>query len=149
MKKLLSLTLTLLVLACSKSEDGATETGNIVNPAFDVDLMLGTWVYDTVTINGSTTGYGHNTNCQPDYFVFYNEEGKAFEYEEIIHQDSNCSISQTYLTWRVRGSELSLYFGETFLITYEVLALSATEFVVSAENEDGVEFEIRAVPQNP
>lgn len=153
MKKILLLLLLGLV-SCSKDEYTPVERGNINYPSFDTSKMIGAWVYETMTFNGETFLYPHNPNCTKDVFGFFNTEGRRFLYDEIIHVNDECSVSQTNLEWKVNGDKLIFYFGEQLVLIYTVISIDDDYFIVrriADFNNDGIEdtLEIKAKREDP
>ena len=155
MKKVVLCVFAILVLSCSSDDDTAiVEDQNVVHPSFDVDKLIGAWVYKSIKVNGETFPYEHNPNCQKDVFGFYNQEGKYFDYEELTHVDENCATSGISLKWKVKKDIISLYFGEQLALSYQVLSVTNTRFVVLVSEDidnDGKEdhIEITALREDP
>ena len=132
MKKLCFLLLTTLFLSCSKEEAIIEEKSHIIDPAFDVELMLGAWSYESVTINGKEQLYQHNPNCRQDVFAFFSTEGKLHDYTEIIHTEDHCATHSLNLEWDVNKDKIELFFGNQLAMTFTVLSLTESEFIVKA-----------------
>ena len=138
MTKLLIVCISLIVLSCSSDDDSAQTlpTENIVNPAFDVDLMIGAWVYQSANVNGVVVPYVHNDNCEKDVFGFFNSDIRPFVYEELIHgNNEECSGNQVVMEWKVNGDMLSLYFGEQLVLDYKVISLTTDTFTVETSRD--------------
>ncbi|NLP59361.1 lipocalin family protein [Lutibacter sp. B1] len=133
-----------IIFSCEKDDDNNSQEqaiGNIINPSFNVDLMIGAWVNETIIVNGNQEiSYEHNPNCTKDVFGFFNTDIRPFTYEEIIHINNDCGTSQVILDWKVNENILSFYFGEQLVLEYEVLNITDTEFTVLTSddyNNDG------------
>lgn len=138
------------IFSCSDDDSDDMILPNIMNPSFDTDLMLGVWQYTTYKINNEVFTYSHNVNCSMDYFAFYNEETKPFEYEETIYTTNMCVPETIIFTWKVQEDQLQFYFGEESVFIYDVISINDQEFVVKSNRDfdnDGIidELEIRAI----
>ena len=116
--------LSLLLVNCSSDDSDA-------NPdPYILETIIGSWAYDTVTINGENFLYQHTDGCVKDLFQFYNEEGKEFDFEEdYVSNCSNCAecaITSTNLRWDLRGNIVDLYFGEQLITQLEILEVDET-----------------------
>lgn len=141
------------LLGCSNDDD-------IVRPdpdPFILQAIIGSWAYDTITINGEFFVYAHIVDCEKDSFQFYNEEGKEFDFEEDITLDcefcAECARSTTNLKWDLYGDNIDLYFGEQLVTTLEILELD--ENIIRYRrffdvDEDGSldELEVTGIPNN-
>src|SRR5690606_34834531 len=135
--------LALCFISISCSSDDVDE--DIIEPLFSDDEVIGSWAYDTYTINGDTYAYPHREGCFKDVFIFRNNEGQEHQYEEKIHAYSNCGVSSTNLEWKIEGENLNLYYGEQLVITYEILSITKYTFTVlfiTDFDEDGTEDEV-------
>jgi hypothetical protein len=141
-------------MSCSKDDDNS-------KPAPDpyiLEAIIGSWAYDTVTVNGTFFLYEHTEGCVKDLFQFYNEEGKEFEFEEdyVLNCDNcaDCALSSTNLRWDLYGNYIDLYFGEQLVTTLEILELNSTIIRYKRFfdiDEDGIEdeLEITGIPYDP
>lgn len=120
--------------------------------------IIGSWAYDTVTVNGDFYMYQHTEGCVKDMFQFYNEEGKIFEFEEDYVSNcaicAECAITSTNLKWELIGNKIDLYFGEQFIEQYEILEVNNSiirykRFFDFDEDGDEDEVEITGVPYDP
>lgn len=80
MKKIIIAILTLVILSCSKSDDSQSDP----REAYFLEAIIGLWSYDTVKLNDELFLYQHTEGCERDLFQFYNEEGKEFDFEELV-----------------------------------------------------------------
>lgn len=129
MKKLLySLVLVLLFISCSGNDSEEIDPLE----AFYREAIIGSWSFNTVTVDNEIFVYQHTDGCEKDLFQFYNEEGKIFEYEELVinncPQCAECSTVQTNLRWELNGNKIDFYFGETYVLQYEIVSVSETTF---------------------
>lgn len=121
MRYLVSFLTIAILFSCSSDDDKGPEApdSNIL------EAIIGSWAYNTVTINGDFYTYEHIDGCTKDLFQFYNQEGKIFEFEEdyISNCDicADCAITSTNLEWELIGDRIDLYFGEHLVTQYEVL----------------------------
>ena len=120
MKKIITLFIFLLVVfGCSK--DGSEQAPD----PYILETIIGSWAYDTVTVNEESFSYPHTDGCVKDLFQFYNEEGKRFDFEEeYVSNCSNCAecaLTATNLKWELRGNIIDLYFGTQLATTLEIL----------------------------
>lgn len=152
MKKILIISL-LLLISCSKSDDLEDE-----REAYFLEAIIGSWSYDLVKVNGETFKVPHTEGCERDYFQFYNQEGKIFEFEEsVVLNCSNCAKcarSGTGLRWELKGDIIKMYFGEQFIVQYKILEVTETTFTYEREldiDEDGTMeiAEITAIAYDP
>jgi hypothetical protein len=143
-----------LLLGCSK-DDGPTD---LPPDPYILEAILGSWAYDTVTINGEFFLYEHTENCVKDLFQFYNEEGKAFEFEEEFVSNcancAECAISATNLKWVLKGDVVDLFFGEQLITQLKILEVDDTLIRYSREfdidNDDIVdEVIVTGIPYDP
>ena len=75
MKKLLYLVLfSLILVSCSNDES------DVEPDPYILENIIGSWAYDTVTINSETFLYQHTDGCVKDLFQFYNEDGKEIAF---------------------------------------------------------------------
>ena len=153
MKKVFYLVLMIFIFfACSSDEDdNATESIYLTK-------IIGSWAYDTVKIDGVTYQYQHIENCEKDIFQFYNQEGKEFDFEELIILDcpncAECATSGTNLKWELNDDVIKLYFGETLVLEYLILSVTNDSFtyqVYADTDNDGVEeeYEITGIRYDP
>jgi hypothetical protein len=154
MKPYLILALSLLLLNCS-SDDGPTD--EIPDP-YILQAIIGSWAYDTVTVNEDFYLYEHTEGCLKDLFQFYNEVGKEFDFEEdyVSNCDicAECAISSTNLKWDLKGDEIDLFFGEQLVAQYQILqvdeALIRYKRVFDIDNDgDDDEVIITGIPYDP
>ncbi|GGI55912.1 hypothetical protein [Winogradskyella haliclonae] len=124
MKKNIFLIIFLLTLVGCSSDDS-----NDTPDPYILETIIGSWAYDTVTINGDFFLYQHTDGCVKDLFQFYNEEGKEFDFEEdYVSNCSNCAecaLTSTNLKWDLRNNVIDLYFGEQLVTQLEVLEVNA------------------------
>ena len=133
-KSILFIFVSLLLVACSGDDDGSgtpREIGGIVNATFDTDKMIGTWTYETITLNGNESAYEHVADCPKDIFTFYNSPGRSFQYEEMVRINDQCGTQTTALKWEVNRDLINFYFGQQFIIAFRVLSITDTEFILS------------------
>lgn len=107
----------LLCTSCTAEEE-------IKLPVFSIESFMGSWAYDTLTIDGETGYYPHRDACYKDHFQFYHEEGKWNQYYETTYINDDCANTGTYLDWSINGDKLSLYFGEQFVGSYKILSVT-------------------------
>lgn len=111
MKKLSYLFLVLFLFnSCAKEDINA-------EPPFPIESFIGSWAYDTVTVDGETRFYPHRSECYKDHFIFRHNEGQWNMYTETIYLDSNCANQTANLEWQLTGDILRLYFGEQLVAT--------------------------------
>ena len=155
MKYKIILILFTLFVCCS--DDNQIEEVN-EQEAFFKKAIIGSWAYDTVKVDGVTYKYGHTQDCEKDYFQFYNQEGKLFEFQEqVILNCANCAkcaSSGTGLRWELNSDNINLYFGEQLVLVYKIIEVTETtlRYQVNLDfDEDGVEdeLEISAVYYDP
>ncbi len=154
--KYLILVLGILVLGCGSDDDSSSDRPD-PNP-FILETIIGSWAYDTVTVNGELFVYVHVEGCNKDLFQFYNEEGKVFEFEEDVILEcefcADCASSSTGLRWDLYGDFIDLYFGEQLVTTMEILELDEN-FVRYKRffdvDDDGVidELIVTGIPYDP
>jgi|GEM_PF-1343852 len=145
----------LIILAsCSSDDDGGKEAPD----PYILEAIIGSWAYDTVTINGEFYTYGHTEGCVKDLFQFYNEEGKEFDFEEdyVSNCDicAECAITSTNLRWELIGDKIDLYFGEQLITQYEIIEVNNSLIRYKRffdYDEDGEEDEIviTGIPYDP
>ncbi|WP_340067228.1 lipocalin family protein [Ascidiimonas aurantiaca] len=154
-RNILYVLISLLLVACSGDDDGETrEIGGIFNATFDTDKMIGTWTYQTITLNGNESEYEHRSGCPKDIFAFFNSTEKPFEYEEIIYVNNECGARGISLKWEVNQGLINFYSAQRFIIAFQVVSITDSEFIFSYRfdyDEDGDldEVEIVAVKNNP
>ena len=153
MKKLLYLVLfSLILVSCSNDES------DVEPDPYILDTIIGSWAYDTVTINSETFLYQHTDGCVKDLFQFYNEDGKEFDFEEdYVSNCSNCAecaITSTNLRWDLNGNSIDLYFGEQLITQLEILDVN--ENIIEYKrifdfDNDGLDDEviITGIPYDP
>ncbi len=143
------------MFSCSKDDDSFVEEPP---NEFILEAIIGSWSFDTVTVNGTQFDYPHTENCNNDYFQFYNEEGKVFEFEEMIilncENCADCAVSQTLLRWQLNANRLKLFFGEQLVVTYTIIEVNEDELIYNFErdyDEDGdIDLiEVYAIPYDP
>lgn len=127
MKNLISLLMILLIFVSCSTEEEVEEKEEIM---FPIEDMIGSWAYDTVTINGETGIYPHREGCYKDHFIIRHNEGNWNDFTETIYLDNNCANQGTNLEWEINGDILNLYFGEQLVITYKILSVTANTFSV-------------------
>jgi len=152
MKKLiLSICIAASLWSCGNDDDGGQDSSVfpkneqpeniIVSPSFDTSLLVGSWTYDTLSVDGGTPQeYAHNESCERDLFLFYNEEGKINDYSELLFTGEACTTTNTGLTWFVNGNEVALYLGNTRILIYDMITLNDTTIsfeTVLDLNQDG------------
>lgn len=146
--------LMLIILASCSNDDDIDEAPD----PYVLEAIIGSWAYDTVTINGEFYMYQHTEGCVKDMFQFYNEEGKLFDFEEdyVSNCDicAECAISSTNLKWELIGKKIDLYFGEQLVAQYEILEVSDSlirykRFFDVDEDGNEDEVEITGVPYDP
>lgn len=142
----------LILVSCSKEDLDDTRE------AYFKEAIIGSWSYDSLTVNGQTYSIQHTDGCTRDYFQFYNQEGKVFEFEEqIVLNCSNCAecaTSGTGLRWELKGDVVNMYFGEQFVVRYKIIEITETTFTYEREldfDKDGeMEMvEITAIAYDP
>ena len=115
------------LFGCSSDDDGSDEVEGALEQYY-LQAIIGSWSYDTVTINGEQFVYEHSQGCERDLFQFYNEEGKEFEFEELaIIPCSNCApcaSTQTGLEWELENDRVDLYFGEDLVVSLKLLEVT-------------------------
>ena len=144
----------LIILASCSNDDDIDDAPD----PYVLEAIIGSWAYDTVTINGEFYMYQHTEGCVKDMFQFYNEEGKLFDFEEdyVSNCDicAECAISSTNLKWELIGKKIDLYFGEQLVAQYEILEVSDSlirykRFFDVDEDGNEDEVEITGVPYDP
>ncbi|MCI2230281.1 hypothetical protein MC378_13970 [Polaribacter sp. MSW13] len=135
MKKLILFLIVGVLFSCSNSNEDVLQTGNIINPKFDVNKMIGAWVNQTVKVNGQVFDYEHREHCGIDVFAFYNREGNPYEYHENVYTDDNCASHGITLEWKVKENMLIFFFGENLVLTYEVISIDDTYFTVLTSDD--------------
>ena len=144
----------LIILASCSNDDDIDEAPD----PYVLEAIIGSWAYDTVTVNGEFYMYQHTEGCVKDMFQFYNEEGKLFDFEEdyVSNCDicAECAISSTNLKWELIGKKIDLYFGEQLVAQYEILEVSDSfikykRFFDVDEDGNEDEVEITGVPYDP
>jgi len=87
-----------VIMSCSKDNDKD---------------VLGTWSYDTITINSKTSKYKHVENCQKDHFRFSIEQSTFYMYEEFLTKVcddcTDCPTIGTVREWTLEGDQLNFY----------------------------------------
>ena len=154
MKYVFVLLLAATFVSCASDDDNSKPAPD----SYILEAIIGSWAYDTVTINGTFYEYEHTEGCVKDLFQFYNEEGKEFDFEEdyISNCDicAECAISSTNLEWELYGNMIDLYFGEQLVTQYEILEVNSS-FIrykrMFDYDEDGMEDEIiiTGIPYDP
>ena len=143
-----------ILFSCSSDDEKGPEAPD----PYILEAILGSWAYDTVTINGEFYTYEHTEGCTKDLFQFYNQEGKIFEFEEdyISNCDicADCAITSTNLEWDLIGNRLDLYFGDQLVAQYEVLQVNNSiirykRFFDYDEDGEEDEIEITGIPYDP
>lgn len=118
MKKIIPvLALLILCNSCTADEE-------IKAPVFPIESFLGSWSYNTITIDGETAYYPHREQCHRDHFEIHHEEGKWNQFLENIYLNDDCANQGTYLDWKINGDILNLYFGEQLVVTYKILSVT-------------------------
>jgi hypothetical protein len=154
MKKLLVLFL-VFSLACSKDETPSFDTDQ---EAYFLEAIIGSWSYETVSVDGDLFQYPHTDGCEKDFFQFYNQEGKLFEFEEqvILNCEScaECATSSTNLNWELRGDIIDMYFGEQLILQYRIIEVTENKFSYSVNadldnNGEDETYEYTGVPYDP
>ena len=144
----------LIILASCSNDDDIDEAPD----PYVLEAIIGSWAYDTVTVNGEFYMYQHTEGCVKDMFQFYNEEGKLFDFEEdyVSNCDicAECAISSTNLKWELIGKKIDLYFGEQLVAQYEILEVSDSfikykRFFYVEEDGNEDEGERTGVPYDP
>ena len=154
MRNLLIVLIGCAVFSCSKDEQPQEDS----KEAFYLEAIIGSWSYETVKVNDELFIYPHKEGCEKDFFQFYNQEGKEFDFVErvILNCEScaECANSSTNLEWELKGEFIDLYFGDQFVLRYKLL--NATEnsifySVVADLDDDGIEdeYEFYAVRYDP
>lgn len=127
MKKCLFYLLISILVACS----GNSEEEDRLE-AYYKQAIIGSWAINTLSVDGELFTYQHTDGCEKDLFQFYNQEGKEFEFEEIVVLNcpncAPCAVSQTLLNWELIGNKIILYFGEQFVLQYEIISVDETNF---------------------
>lgn len=146
--------LSFLLLGCS-SDDSPEE---LPPDPYILEAIIGSWAYDTVTINGEFFNYQHTEGCVKDLFQFYNEEGKEFDFEEDFVSNcdicAECAITSTGLKWELKGDEIDLFFGSQLVAQYIILDVDDTiirylrEFDIDNDGEED-EVIITGIPYDP
>ena len=120
--------------------------------------IIGSWAYNTVKVDGVTYQYGHTKDCEKDYFQFYNEDGKEFDFQEnVVLNCSNCAkcaTSGTGLRWELKNNIINLYFGDQLVLVYKLLEVTDTTLTYQVTldyDNDGQddELEISAIYYDP
>ncbi len=150
MKNVIILTiLSLLFASCSNDE-------NIVDEplTFDPNLLLKGWSYDTVLLDGTLFQYGHNQDCNRDYFGFLNRVGQLYQFEETYYTNDYCTSNSTILRWEPVGSRINFYFGTSKVDEFEVISISENHFTFAIDrdlNNDGTKERliVNAIPYDP
>ncbi|MFV9549829.1 hypothetical protein [Algibacter sp. PT7-4] len=155
MRHLVIFLLAIIIISCS-SDDGSKSKPK--PDPYILNAIIGSWAYNTVTINGEMYNYQHTEGCTKDLFQFYNEEGKIFEFEEdyVSNCDicAQCAISSTNLQWELYDNIIHLYFGDQFIEEYEILEVNSNIIRykrIFDYDEDGIDddIEISGVPYDP
>jgi hypothetical protein len=151
MKKIFILCL-LLLISCSKDE------AEDPMEAYFKEAIIGSWSYDLLKVNDETYSIQHTDGCTRDYFQFYNQEGKEFDFQEqIVLNCSNCAecaTSGTGLRWELEGDIVNMYFGEQFVVRYKIIEITETTFTYQRQldfDKDGKKetVEITAISYDP
>ena len=146
MKKYIFYFFAFLFIACSSNSNEIQE-----DPleAFYREAIIGSWAINTITINGQMTQYEHTEGCEKDLFQFYNQVEKPFEFEERVvtncPQCAECAITQTSLRWELKGNKIDFYFGDLYILQYEIIDVNDTSFSYRFRfdlNQDGSEDEV-------
>lgn len=153
--RIISVLIFIIVFAsCSNNENVEPD----LRETYFKEAIIGSWSINTVTVDGQTFLYEHTDGCEKDLFQFYNQEGKEFDFEELVVLNCNncapCATSGTNLKWELNGDIINFYFGEQFVLEYKIIEISDTKFTYILEvdyNEDGVldELEISAERYDP
>lgn len=145
MRYLVGFLMLIILTSCSSDDDGFKKAPD----PYVLEAIIGSWAYETVTINGEFYMYQHTEGCVKDMFQFYNEEGKIFDFEEDYVSNcaicAECAITSTNLKWELIGKKIDLYFGEQLVAQYEVLEVSSSIIKykrIFDYDEDGTEDEI-------
>ncbi len=150
MKKILFPFLLLLIFSsCSKKE-----TEEEIVEKFAIETLVGSWAYDTVTVNSETGMYPHREDCYKDHFIIRHNEGNWNDFTETIYLDDNCANQGTNLEWELKGDLFNLYWGEQLVITYKILSVTSNtlSFLYNVDiDNDGrkEEVTINAVKYDP
>ncbi|PIF29992.1 hypothetical protein CLU81_0378 [Flavobacterium sp. 9] len=132
MKKLRFLTFIVLLFASCNSN----ENPPIAEPlTFEPSLLLKTWTYDTVLLQGNLYLYDHNPDCFKDYFTYRNNEGQMYQYDEIYFTNTYCSGNQSILTWEPAGDHINFYFGTVIVDEYKVISLTEKLFTFAIDRD--------------
>jgi hypothetical protein len=130
MKKIFILCL-LVLLSCSNEDSVDTRE------TYFKKAIIGSWSYDSLIVNGQTYPIQHTDGCTRDYFQFYNQEGKEYDFQEqIVLNCSNsapCATSGTGLRWELEGDIINMYFGEQFVVRYKIIEITDTTFTYERE----------------
>ena len=154
MRYLISFLAIAFLFSCSSDDDNATEAPD----PYILEAIIGSWAYDTVTINGDFYTYDHTDGCVKDLFQFYNQEGKEFDFEEDFVSNcdicAECATTSTNLEWELIGDRIDLYFGEQLVTQYEVLEVNNNiirykRFFDFDEDGNEDEIEITGIPYDP
>ena len=127
MKKYFYFIFLFVLAACSSNEEE-------VDPreAFYREAIIGSWAINTIEFDDQIFVYDHTEGCEKDLFQFYNEEGKEFEFEELVVLNcpncAECAISQSILRWELIGNKINFYFGEQYILQYEIVSVTDTTF---------------------
>lgn len=153
-KKILLGLLVLTFTSCSKDDD----IKDLPPDSYILEAIIGSWAYDTVSINGTLFTYDHTDGCDKDLFQFYNQEGKEFDFEERVVSNcdicAECALTQTILEWDLQNNVIDLYFGNQLVSQLEIIEVNETFLRykrVFDIDEDGVndELVISAVHYDP
>jgi hypothetical protein len=151
---LIGFVIVLIAFSCANDDD-ANEQGP---DPYIIEAIIGSWAYDTVTINEVFYNYEHTEGCVKDLFQFYNEEGKPFEFEEdyVSNCDicAECALTSTNLRWELIGDKIDLYFGEQYITQYEILEVNSDlirykRFYDIDEDGNEDEIVITGIPYDP
>ncbi|QNM85391.1 hypothetical protein H9W90_14565 [Polaribacter pectinis] len=135
---LLSTFILLIIISCSKNEELEGEP-EIIDPreSYFAEAIIGSWSINTVKVDGQIFLYPHTDSCKKDFFQFYNEQGKEFDFEETIVLNCDncapCATSTTNLRWELSGAIIKFYFGEQYVTKYKLIDVTETEFTYQLE----------------
>lgn len=133
MKKLNLITLLVLLLASCSSDENLAPTPEPLT--FDENLLLKTWTYDTILFEGVLYAYDHNPDCQKDRFVFRNNEGQEYQYDEVYFTNTYCTGNQSILIWKPVADHIDFYWDKIKIDEYKVIYLTQNHFTFAIDRD--------------
>ncbi|AWK06605.1 hypothetical protein HYN56_21175 [Flavobacterium crocinum] len=122
-----------ILLASCSSDENPTPTPEPLT--FDENLLLKTWTYDTILFEGTLYAYNHNPDCQKDRFVFRNNEGQVYQYDEVYFTNTYCTGNQTILTWKPVADHIDFYWDTVKIDEYKIISLTKDHFTFAIDRD--------------